>query len=389
MAGAEATNGNYEERAALYYPYIHIRNENWLKSALLAFQKVHRIVPNRFTLSDNNVIQPYLALVDKKGNPLLDQARIYSDRVQRAQNDLFENLKKHERTLVKRYSEKRTPEEYRTGAKAFQVHRMKILNFTFSDWLVEKKLAWNTRGVQEHDTFDWLTMHPQMGAAIMSVLALAIAKQDGLKVVTPSPEAHNALLAGTQKQVFDRLLQVPALPDDEIGEQLVVQELCQVVLATGFDLTRLKPEDIRDIVVEGGRELRKFYGKLSSFVTHIPAGIDEKQRDDLLKAKAEEVLEDWRGCVKKLPQLQEALKDAVTDKGLEKAVDLAKDAIGAHSFALFLGGFKGVALAVAVKAGSKLMRAREAPYPFLNRVEEAVDKRIGYLYVPQWRELAA
>src|SRR4051812_41972671 len=113
-------------------------------------------------------------------------------------------------------------------------------------------------------------MHPTLGAAIMSVLALPIAKQDGLKVVTPSREAHDALIASTHKQVLSRLLDIPIPPDDKVREKSTVQDLCQVVLMQGFDLTRLKPEDIRDILLHGSRELRKFYTSLSSIVSHIP-----------------------------------------------------------------------------------------------------------------------
>ena len=33
---------------ALYYPYIHIRSENWLKATLLCVPAVKRIVPENY-----------------------------------------------------------------------------------------------------------------------------------------------------------------------------------------------------------------------------------------------------------------------------------------------------------------------------------------------------
>lgn len=33
---------------ALYYPYIHVRNEHWLKMALLYWDSIRRIVPRNF-----------------------------------------------------------------------------------------------------------------------------------------------------------------------------------------------------------------------------------------------------------------------------------------------------------------------------------------------------
>jgi len=223
----------------------------------------------------------------------------------------------------------------------------------------------------------------------MSVLALAIAKQDGLNVVTPSPLAHQTLLANTHAQVLAKLLGTPVSPDDEESDKPTVRELAHVVLMTGFDLTRLKPEDIRDMVVKGGRDLRKFYGKLSSFAANIPSDLDKDQRRKRLQDKADEVLEDWRKCSDKLPQLKEAIKDGATEKGLEKAVDVAKDAVAAHSIVHFFGGIHGVALAFVVKVGSTMLKGKDDPYPFLNRVEKVVDKSIGSLYVPQWRKLAS
>ncbi|HSU60292.1 MAG TPA: hypothetical protein VLI55_13335 [Bryobacteraceae bacterium] len=321
-------SGGYEQRAALYYPYIHIRSENWLKSTILAFQSVKRIVPNRYELADSERIQAYATLTDRNGTPLLDNARIYGERVKQAQTDLFETLKKHQTKLVSRYSETKTPEQFRWGPDVFQVNRYKLLDPVFSDWLIKKGLAWNIRGFQRHDSFEWLAMHPQMGAAIMSVLALAVAKQDALNVVTPSTEVHNTLLANTHEQVLNRLLGLRISPDDEVAEKVSVQALCQIVLTAGFDLTRLTPDDIRDMVVEGRHELRTFYGRMSTFVGNIPGDVDKGGRQHLLRLKAEEVLEDWRQCVAKLPQLREAVREAATEKGLEMTIDAVSVSFG-------------------------------------------------------------
>jgi hypothetical protein len=388
MTTSTPEDGFYEERSALYYPYIHIRSETWLKSALLAFQKVSRIVPSVYTLWDGDAIQRYSDICGLDGTPLLDRANSQTGRVRRAQDTLFIKLREHESILISRYSCGRTPEDFRVGEKAFQIHRMKLLDYRFTEWLVSSKLAWNVRGSGEDGSYEWLTMHPRLASAIMSVLALAIARQDGLSIVTPSQTTHETLLASTQEQVLSRLLDMPEFLEDEGAGRVSVQELCQVVLVTGFDLTRLTPEDIGEVIRKGSVELRKFYGGLTRFAANIPAGLDEPTRAKKLRSKAEEVLADWRQCMEKLPQLKEAVKEGASDKGLEKAVDLAREAGAAKSIAHFVGGLPGLALAVLVKAGSVMVRKRDTPYSFLNRVESIIDKRIGTLYVPQWRELA-
>lgn len=39
-------------RGALYYPYIHPRDVEWVKGTLLAFGQVNRIVPDGYPLHD-------------------------------------------------------------------------------------------------------------------------------------------------------------------------------------------------------------------------------------------------------------------------------------------------------------------------------------------------
>jgi hypothetical protein len=101
---------------------------------------------------------------------------------------------------------------------------MKMLNYEFSDWLTDSKLAWNTREFEGHDTYGWLTMHPRLASAIMSVLALAIARQDGLRIVTPSQRTHEMLLANTEQQVIARLLDMPEFLEEDGGDGVSVQE---------------------------------------------------------------------------------------------------------------------------------------------------------------------
>ncbi len=60
---------------ALYYPYIRIQDENWLKCALLYWDRVRRIVPEQ--LADNGIVDPYIEeglLVDTNPRDYRDDA---------------------------------------------------------------------------------------------------------------------------------------------------------------------------------------------------------------------------------------------------------------------------------------------------------------------------
>ena len=47
------------ERPALYYPYIHVRSEHWLKATLLCIPVVKRIVPETYEPEDEPIIRRY------------------------------------------------------------------------------------------------------------------------------------------------------------------------------------------------------------------------------------------------------------------------------------------------------------------------------------------
>jgi hypothetical protein len=59
------------DRDALYYPYIHVRDVNWLKATLLCFPQVRRIVPKDFSLNDLPEVRPFLEVTGARGEPLV------------------------------------------------------------------------------------------------------------------------------------------------------------------------------------------------------------------------------------------------------------------------------------------------------------------------------
>ncbi|HEV3332334.1 MAG TPA: hypothetical protein VG096_15195 [Bryobacteraceae bacterium] len=382
-----------EERYALYYPYIHIRSENWLKSTLLAFQQVQRIVPYKFTLRDQENTAAYATLEGPAGL-LLTEAPIYTPRVKKAQDDLRKKLETMPAEIRQRFTHDQTPSQFQEGDQSFQIHRMKILDAAFAQWLVDEKLAWNSRDLVEADASLWLTMHPRLGAAIMSMLALPVARQHGLHIVTPSHRAHMALLASKEDQVFEQLLEAPSHDEvGEDGESVSAEELSQLLLTTTFDLTSLKPTDIRDVLINGEKELRDFHDALGSFAQRIPSGLGAEERKRRMKKEASAILERWHEGAGKLPQLKESLTDAAFEKAPEKLVDAAlkgaEVAAGATLFGTVIGAVPGIILSIVVTAGARMFRKKDTPLRFLNRVDKIVDKRIGSLYVPQWRKLAA
>jgi hypothetical protein len=75
-------------RPALYYPYIHIRSERWLKATLLRMPTVKRIVPEQYTPEDKPAITAYTNTIGPYGQ-LLQSVPSYTPAAGDAQGRLL------------------------------------------------------------------------------------------------------------------------------------------------------------------------------------------------------------------------------------------------------------------------------------------------------------
>jgi hypothetical protein len=374
------------DRPALYYPYIHIRDENWLKGTLLAFQQVRRILPNKFTVKDEAITRPYAELKGPAG-PLLEPVFVIAPEIETTQTWLRTRINERLDEIIVRYAEDQVPENLRGGPEAFQMHVGKILDQPLLELLKTKHLAWHSREPGEPDSHNWITMHPKLGAAMMSILALAIARLKGLSVVTVSGATHLELLANHENQVFEKLLEVPVPVGDISPSEVTVEELAHVILTIGFDLTRLTPQQICELLKEG-KDLQSFRKTVATFASRIPAGLDAEEREKRLRIEAEAVLDAWNDYSGMLPSFaKEALVDATLDKAPDKAMEMGGLALGGAAASTVIGALPGLILSVAVTAGVNMFRKRDTPLRFLTKVNKVVDRSIGSIYVPQWSKL--
>src|ERR1700722_14628748 len=118
MTEQSLPGGLPESRYALYYPYIHIRDENWLKGTILAFQKVRRLVPNRFTVKDQAITRRYAALEGPRGY-LLESLVVEAPKIRLTQEWVRQKLSERMDELTRRYAEGKVPSEFQSGPQAF------------------------------------------------------------------------------------------------------------------------------------------------------------------------------------------------------------------------------------------------------------------------------
>ncbi len=371
---------------ALYYPYIQIRDENWLKGALLAFQQVRRIVPNRFTVRDRSLTKRYAELIGPAG-PLLDSVLVSGADVRESQRRLRGRIAENLETIVAKYGAAKSALEVGGGLEAFEMHVGKFIDGDLLELLRRNGLAWHSREDPEPNGVDWVTLHPTMGSAIMTALALAVARVKGLSVVTPSPAAHHSLLANREEDVFDRLMELPATSSSDDYRDVTVEDVAHVVMTVGFDLTMLTPDQICELLNEG-KDLRAFRRAVAGFSSQIPPGLDGDERERRLRHAADAVLHEWGSYTRGLPAFaRAALVDSTLDKVPAKIAEAALTAAAGTIAATTLGALPGLGISVAVSAGVKMFRTRDTPLRFLSRIDRVVNRSISTLYVPQWRGL--
>ncbi len=228
-----------EEKFALYYPFIHMRDVNWLKSALLTFGQVRRMVPADFALSDESFVSKLRAHKTWNGEPLIDEEPLHTAVVNGAHLRLVERLQ-NDSGAIERFSREKA--EIVASPYAFRIHRAKATDELLG-FLSKHHLAWPA-----DEASDWIAVHPRLGEAIMSVTAIAIARYKGLHIVTSDSRVHKALATNDEEAVFDAL----AAPGTQVEQptKTSADEVLQAVLVHTFDLESLSPTDVAALVRE-------------------------------------------------------------------------------------------------------------------------------------------
>jgi hypothetical protein len=266
----------------------------------------------------------------------------------------------------------------------------------FPNFLEQNKLAWPVQNGA--NASNWLAMHPKFGSAIMSTLAIAIARNEGLGIVTSNPDIHNTLIAERESDVMNVMLDLPrntdTVPADDLSD-----DLAQLVFTTQFDLSSLTATDIKTLIEEK-KDLAQFRTRVTQIVSDIPAGIGLSERVRRLEMKKKDVLNEWDQYRSVLPKFaKDALAETSVDESVKKAAEhlpefikLAGPAAVGKLSASVIGGGPGFALAVVAGAGLKMWRAKDSSLRFLSRIDSKIQKnwkqRSASLILPQWSKFA-
>jgi hypothetical protein len=294
---------------ALYYPYIHIRNESWLKATLLCVPAVKRIVPKTYTPEDDAAIIPYVEIAGPNG-PLLQAVPAATDGAMAAQDRLLRSLQANEEQIVARYGRQKspTPDEY-------WVHDAKF-NYQLLDFLKARNLAWPSKHSRAFGQRSWYALHPKLGSAVMTTLGLSIARDEDLDIVTDNGEYHEALLAGDEGRIVDALIRdVDSHVNGVLDRQQALGEL--VFALSGINLRAIRPEHIPELQTTKG--FRDFQDSLRRAAAVVDPQSNPKSYQDQIQREAETIVKAWRDTqVSLTSELKTALPEQA--RGVSAAV---------------------------------------------------------------------
>ena len=386
------------DRDALYYPSVHIRDVNWLKSTLLCFPNVRRMVPGNYSPRDSEEIRAFCEVMGPRNEPLLTAVDLFSPAAVQAQERLLRALQENDDFIRNSYSKERTIQEYGDKAGSFQIHDGKIigplheyLGGSIGDSADGRSLVWTAPHPTDPYGRHWQTVHPRLGTAILSTIAIAIANDSGLDIVTDSVSVHHEIVSTDDGAIVDELLgKTRAVSTADQGD--LTNRLAEIVMMTNFDVSRLTARQIADLLNDG-KDLRRFKDAIMPIAARIPLINNPAEREKRLREASQEVALEWAKYRKSLPRFA---ADAIFDTSELKWPDIAHllgggggGAALAH-FGLATSGAVssecGLGIAFLSYAGFKVWRKYKdnssSAYQYLSRIRKAEMRTQAMLVLP-------
>jgi hypothetical protein len=348
-----------QSRPALYYPYIHIRSEQWLKATLLCVPTVKRIVPEDYLPEDQPTIRPYTSIVGPNG-PLLQAVPAYTPAANDAQQLLRYKLAEHAAEINERFNRSRAP-----VPDKYWIHEAKFAD-ALLDYLEEHNLAWHSEHPQAFGKREWYALHPILGKAIMTTLGLSIAREQYYDIVTADGRYHEALLASREDMVFEKLLGKGGRKSTATRAQ-VQQSLAHLVITlTGVNYKAFRPQSIPEL--QASKRFQGFQRILRESASTIDRQGAPEQYKRELKEEADKIISSWHDIKHDLSSdLREVLFESVA---------IGTEILGKHSGSdevIKLGIVAGIGVWRVAAKISRWKQNRESPLQYLSEIVSAQD----------------
>jgi len=234
----------------LYYPFIHFRDESWLKLTSLYWDRMGRIVPEGYGLRDNDAVRQFKdSGYVRNFHPGGAQAR--------PGLTFRELLATHGDQLRERYGlhlSANWPDEpatVRSRAARFGDTKLAyVFGPKIAPELIQDLEALGLAEQGGRRDPRWVGMHPKLANLYMVVLAEAMAISRGAQPVTSDALSHVGIGDFTMERLagalLDDITEPPAVPGHEIEQQMADLTIKMVVPANLDDLPVEKLIAFRD-----------------------------------------------------------------------------------------------------------------------------------------------
>jgi hypothetical protein len=357
------------DRGALYYPFIHVRNEDWLKATLLCFPFMDRMVPEAYEVNDEPFAAAFSTTPGRFGRMMLGRRELDEPATDQARVALLRKLEEDfsEYNIPTRFSRDAAVSAYPDGENAFQIHEYKI-GSALIEFLKNHGMAWQpTRPVR--GGAPWWAVHPLLGETIMSTNAVALATAHDLEIVTSDGPIHQSLLGARTGDVYDTLVrqQLFGLPREDTVK---VNDLVRFVFLSAFDLQKLSVSDIAELNRQRA-DLAALKAELLSEVKDVGGMPDREVWQDVLSVRVADVVSRWRDTTSPLSVVAHTDAKQIADEFQGVLKTVAPFVIAGGTAAALVGAMPGLAVGVVFGSVTLVRGWREAqrPYRFLSRLE--------------------
>ena len=288
---------------ALYYPYIHFKDDAWLKLTALYWDKLGRIVPSGYSTDDSPTVKALGSFVTVLRPESADSgfAKPFISFIEQYAPKLKAKYALSLRDTWQVIPEVRRPP--RPGGPSGNDPRLGYIYY--EKILDDVYLALNESGLASTDFrgSQWIGMHPRLAWVYMTMLAEHVAEKHGLRALTDETRDHVALSGLSIERLAQALLDDSPLLDSGPTASEIEAVLVSVAFRTIVpkNLAELKVDKILAFRDKYPKERAKFQIQASNFLTSSewlksisdPKVLEQRLRDEFDKKWAAE-LDDLR-----------------------------------------------------------------------------------------------
>lgn len=340
--------------SALYFPYINIRDRNWLKLSLLLWNSVYRIVPYGYPkersydfIRDINEKSDIIHSINPEG---------YAQLIEDAFIDFIEsNLRDLDRfrldsSLIRNInSHRQTRHRFSEGELGAHIPGISFIYSEKMGHRLQEILLNNDLGLLASDDdygyMRWIGVDRKIAALYMTVLANSISSDQRLNPITDSGP-HLAAIDGNFEAAAKILLSSEPAVDTRLARSNVYDEavLLSIQRHIPQDITKISFEEIIAFRQKRAKELRQFREYVGTKIRDFETGKDGMSPAVLSDWMKEEIFADLDEKVAEIDEFyrdfgQELIPNVLSIKVTAPAIATTIISQAIHTPALSAAGF--------------------------------------------------